>query len=221
MSRIPNLRLKYGTALLAAFSLSACYHSTRLAATWRDPNSGPLHFRQPVVVFVAKSETFRRTMEDKLAAQFPNASPSYKVIRDNDVGDGTKILSELDEAGFDGAVIMRVANVDQRITYTPGAYWYGGGAPYYSFAGYWGTAWGYPYDPGYIQTDQIVSIETQIYSLKNDKLLWAGRSETTDPKSVGKLGDSVIKHIMQELRKEGMVALLCGGSSLCERVAGH
>jgi hypothetical protein len=106
--------------------------------------------------------------------------------------------------------MMRVVDVEDRVTYTAGSYWYGA-APYYSFAGYWRNAWGYPYDPGFV-TDRVVSIETQIYSLTNDKLLWAARSETTNPKSVNKLGDSVIKHVVKELRKEGLIAAVpCEG----------
>jgi hypothetical protein len=137
------------------------------------------------------------------------------VLTNNDIGDGTKVLHQLDEAGYDGAIIMDVVNVANVVSYTPGTYWYG--PPYYSFAGYWGTAWGYPYDPGYISTNVVVSIETQIYNLRTDKLIWAARSETTDPKSVGKLGDSVLRHVMRELQKEGMVAVLCG--DLCGSVA--
>jgi hypothetical protein len=221
MLRIPEVRITIPSAVLvAAVALSGCYHSTRLAATWRDPGAGPIHFRQPIVVFVSKDAVFRRTMEDKLASHFPNAVQSYRVLSDADMTDGTKVLHLLDKSGYDGAIIMDVVNVANVVSYTPGTYWYG--PPYYSFAGYWGTAWGYPYDPGYISNDVVVSIETQIYNLRTDKLIWAARSETTDPKSVGKLGDSVIKHVMQELRKEGLVALVCGGSDLCGQLAhGH
>jgi hypothetical protein len=221
MLRIPEVRITIPSAVLvAAVALSGCYHSTRLAATWRDPGAGPIHFRQPIVVFVSKDVVFRRTMEDKLASHFPNAVPSYRVLSNADMTDGAKVLHMLDASGYDGAIIMDVVNVANVVTYTPGTYWYG--PPYGTFAGYWGTAWGYPYDPGYISNDVVVSIETQIYNLRADKLIWAARSETTDPKSVGKLGDSVIKHVMQELRKEGLVALVCGGSDLCGQLAhGH
>src|SRR5215471_4501292 len=215
-----HFRLLTLPAVVAAVALAGCYHSTRLAATWRDPAAGPIRFRQPVVVFVSKDAVFRRTMEDKLASNFPNSVQSYRILTDNDMTDGARVLRLLDEKGYDGAIVMDVVNVTNVVSYTPGTYWYG--PPYYSFAGYWGTAWGYPYDPGYISTNVVVSIETQIYNLRSDKLIWAARSETTDPKSVGKLGDSVIKHVMQELRKEGLVALLCGGLDLCGTMAnGH
>src|SRR5262249_52053803 len=154
-------RTLYATALASSVGLWACWHSTQLAATWREPNAGTIHFRQPIAVFVSKSETFRRMMEDKLVAQMPNGVQSYRIIHTDNITDGEAIREQLAKAGFDGAVIMRVADVQDRVVYSPGSYWYGG-PPYYSFAGYWGTAWGYPYDPSYVTTDKIVSIETQI-----------------------------------------------------------
>ena len=205
--------LNFLPIVAGAVLLSGCWHRTQLAATWRDPSASPMHFQHPIAIFVSKSETFRRTMEDKMASKFMNGVPSYRVLASTDVEDGAAIRKQLASAGYDGAIIMRVANVDQRVvSYTTGRYW--SGAPYYSFAGYWGSAWGYPYDPGYVETDMIVSIETQLYSLTSDKLVWAARSETTDPSSVGKLGDSVMRHVMKELEKERLVGAKPGDSKV-------
>ena len=77
-------------------------------------------------------------------------------------------------AGFDGAIVMRVTNVSEQVTYN-GAYW----GDSYGFAGYWNNAWAYPYNPGYVTTTQIVTVETNIYSLKDDKLVFAALSQTS------------------------------------------
>lgn len=192
-------------ASAATLSLTAC-HSTHLIASWRDPGAQPLHFRKAIGVFVTRDEALRRTLEDKMAEEIPNTVPSYKVLKTSEVADTAGIERRLRNMGFDGAIIMRVVTVDQRVSYTPGAYWYG--PPYYTFSNYWGTAWGYPYDPGYVYTNQIVTIETQIYSLANDKLIWAGRSETTDPRTAGKLAHSVVGRVVRALKKDGLLALL-------------
>jgi hypothetical protein len=208
MQRILRQQFLMRIAALAAGVLwSGCSTSTQLAATWRDPAAEPIRFREPVVVFVSKDAAFRHTMEDKMAAHFPNAVQSYRVLANDDVSDATRVLDRLHQRGFDGAIMMDVQNVTNVTTYTPGTYWYGD--PYHTFAGYWGTIWRYPYDPGVVSHDVVVSIETQIYSLRNDRLLWAARSETTDPASVGKLGDSVLRHVVDELHKEGLVAVFC------------
>jgi hypothetical protein len=190
--------------LLLAPVLAACYHKTELAATWRDPTSPPLHFQHGVAVFATNDVALRRSVEDKLASQFPNMTPSYRALPTIDSATtGANAAIALRGSGFDGAIIMRVTDVAMQPNYVPGAYWYD--RPY-GFAGYWGASWATPYDPGYIVADKIVTIETQIYSLANDKLIFAARSETTNPKDAKALTDSVIRHIRQQLRKDGLLA---------------
>jgi hypothetical protein len=184
-----------------AVGLAGCYHSTQLANTWRDPTTGPLHFQKVVVAFATTDESLRRTVEDRLAQKIPNSVQSYRVAADARTPDSSAIRQRFADLGFDGAVIMRVADVDTRINYPYGTYWYG--RPY-GFGSYWGSSWGYAYDP-YVTADRIVAIETQIYALGNDRLVWAARSETTNPRSVTKLTDSVIKHVMNALQKDGLI----------------
>jgi hypothetical protein len=202
-------------AMAAAVALTACYHSTQMAATWTDPSARSLRFQHPITVFVTTSETMRRSVEDRMASKFPNATPAYRVLTTIDSTNGAQVRQQLNGMGFDGAIIMRVVSVTDQLAYVPGSYWYGG--PYYSFAGYWGTAWGYPYDPGYVTQNQIVSMETQIYALATDKLIYAARSETTNPRSVNKLVDSVLRHVMEELQKGNVIAssLRCTAPTQC------
>ena len=207
----------YVIAVTSLMASAAC-HSTHLVASWRDPSAPPLHFRKAIAVFVTRDEALRRTLEDKMADELPNTVPSYRVLRSSDIADTAGIVRRLRKEGFDGAIIMRVVTVDTRVTYSPGAYWYG--PPYYSFSNYWGTAWGYPYDPGYVYANQIVTIETQIYSLTNEKLIWAGRSETTDPRTAGKLAHSVVGRVVRALKKDGLLALMtCYETHRCDAVA--
>ncbi|HEY6827748.1 MAG TPA: hypothetical protein VI259_12900 [Gemmatimonadaceae bacterium] len=207
--------LHAAAAVAAAVALTGCYHSTQMAATWTDPSVRSLRFQHPITVFVTTSETMRRSVEDRMASKFPNATPSYRVLTTIDSTNGAQVRQQLAGMGFDGAIIMRVVAVTDQLAYVPGSYWYGG--PYYSFAGYWGTAWGYPYDPGYVTQNQIVSMETQIYALATDKLVYAARSETTNPSSVNKLIDSVLRHVMEELQKGNLIAssLRCTAPTQC------
>ena len=74
------------------------------------------------------------------------------------------------------------------------------------FGGYWGSTWGATYDPGYMRETTTVTAETSIYDLKASKLIWAGRSETVDPKSVPDLVAGIADAATAELVKEGLVA---------------
>jgi hypothetical protein len=104
---------------------------------------------------------------------------------------------------------MRVIGEKQRVSYTPGYYapGYPGFPPYYMrFSGYWGYGWGAVYEPGYLTTDTVVSVETLVYSLTQDKLLWAGTSKTTNPAKVGPFVSELGEAVANEMTKQGLLA---------------
>jgi hypothetical protein len=195
-----NLAFTLPLALLLA---AGCWRRTELATVWHEPDPTLLNFKRTVAVFASTDESLRRSVEDQLSQLFPHAMPAYRAIPNAGGADKETILQQLRGAGFDGAIVMRVTNVSEQVTYN-GTYW---GGPYgYGFGNYWGSAWASPYNPCCVTVTQIVSVETNIYSLKDDRLVFAALSQTSDPANAGKLTRSVMRHINEELRKNGMIA---------------
>ena len=56
------------------------------------------------------------------------------------------------------------------------------------------------------QPDTYVSIETVIYDLRQNKLVWAGQTRTMNPKDVEGFVTTLATAISKELRESGMVA---------------
>jgi hypothetical protein len=98
---------------------------------------------------------------------------------------------------------MRVVGKDQRVTYSPG---YVASGPYGGFGPYWGYGWGSVYSPGYLQTDTLVSVETLLYGLKDDKLIWASTSRTENPTNLSGLVNEVAYATANAMVKEGVLA---------------
>ena len=92
-------------------------------------------------------------------------------------------------------------NVGQNTNYVPGTAWWGP-APYGTMWGYWGYGYGAVYSPGYMVQETIVTLESNIYSVKEDKLVWASQSRTVDPASVTKLVDELIQATVAEMKKQ-------------------
>lgn len=109
------------------------------------------------------------------------------------------------QAGFDGAVVMRAVGKERRETFVPGAPLPPMGAPYNNLWGYYGYGWSGAYSPGYVQTDTFVDVETMVYSVRDGKLLWAGRSETLNPRSVPELVDDVAAAVRKDLVSKGLL----------------
>jgi hypothetical protein len=77
------------------------------------------------------------------------------------------------------------------------------------YGGYWGGyypyGWSTAYSPGYAITETYVVIETLVYDLKQNTLLWAGTSKTTDPNSADQLIAQLVKKGAEEMRRAGLV----------------
>jgi hypothetical protein len=200
-----STRLRLLAALLC---LGACTTTnTVFTSTWKAPDAQAVSpvGKTVAAVFVSPNESRRRSAEDTLAADLTargaRGIAAYTVMPDERSYTGDKALATLKQAGANGAVIMRVVGRDQRITYTPG---YTPG-PYRGFGPYWGYGWNAVYEPGYLQTDNLVSVETLVYSLTNDKLLWASTSRTTNPKDIDTLVSEVADVTAKEMIKQGIL----------------
>jgi hypothetical protein len=192
--------------IAAGLTLASCSASTSLKNSWRDPTvEGPLDFNKVLVVMVTKDAATRRTVEDALvkritARRHVAAVPSYTMLMESDLTNKEHAKPIVEEAGFDGAIVMRIVGVDKEVNYVPGTY----PAPYYNFWGYYDYAWPAVNDPGYLQTDTIVNVETMVYSVKDGKLVWTGTTETFNPSNIDDMVEGIASAVSKELAKQGL-----------------
>jgi hypothetical protein len=197
-----------GLALL----FGAC-SATSFTSTWKAPDAQPIQLKpgDKVVAFVmANSSSMRRAGEanlaDELNARGLQGIPGYTLVAEGDVGDEAKAKAAIDASGAVAAVVMRPMGAEKEVSSTPGMYY--GGAGYGSFygGGYYGHGWGGMYDPGQIRTDTYVSIETLVYDLRQNKLVWAGRTRTMNPSNVEGFIKELAGAVGKELRADGVIA---------------
>jgi hypothetical protein len=203
--------LKAGLVATAALAAGACA-ATTFNSTWRAPDAKPVNMQgQKVVALVMSTDqSVRFGAEDALAREITARGAigvaAYSLIPPELNKDKEKAKEFVDKAGAKGVIAMRVVGKDKEISSTPGGYY---GSPYYSSfwagGGYYGYAWGGVYSPSYIQTDTIVSVETLAYDLTQDKLIWAGQSQTTNPSKVGPFIKELAAKVAAEMKKEGLI----------------
>jgi len=189
-------------AVVVMIGLAGC--TTALKESWLDPSvTSELHFKKVVVAVLSPNVTVRRTAEDALVAQIKRteAVPSYSLFSESEMKDRDRVKARLLEAGIDGAVVMRLIGVNQQTTWVPGNY----PPSYYNMSGYWGYANTAVYDPGYLRTDTIAQMETNIYSVADEKLIYAARSETFNPGDAVTLVNEIAKAVAADLKKRGVL----------------
>ena len=208
MSRTVRVALVAVTAMSAAACAATSFNST-----WRAPEAQHLSFKGKKVMALVMSadESVRYGAEDTLAQELTRLGAvgvaAYGMVPKELTQDKAKAKEFIEKAGVVGVVSMRVVGNDKEISSTPGgAYW---GAPHYSSfwagGGYYGYGWGAVSSPGYVRTDTIVSVETLVYALDQDKLVWAGRSDTTNPSKVGPFVKELTAKVVAELKKQKLV----------------
>jgi len=191
-------------ALVLVVGAAGCA-TTSFRSTWKDPTAQPitLHGQRVAAFVITPNESQRRAGEDILAGELSarglQGIPGYRLTGARPVRDSEVLRRDLDRAGVEGTVIMRVVDRRQEVNYVPGGPYYG------SMYGYWDYGWGATAYPGYVSTDTIVSVETLLYSVRQDKLLWGGVSETIDPRNLDGFIRDIAKAATQEIRNSGLV----------------
>jgi hypothetical protein len=201
-----------GLALAAAATLAACA-TTRFDSTWKAPDAQPLNLagRKVAALVISPDESVRLNAEGTLARELTarglQGLPAYNLIPPNEARDKDKAKALFTAAGIDAVVVLRALGQEKEISASPVSigYW---NAPYYgSFwgSGYYGHGWGAVYEPGYLRTDTIVSVETLVYDMATDKLVWAGRSQTTNPSKVDAFIEELVTGVAGEMKKQGLI----------------
>ena len=194
--------------LLAGVTLAAA--STKFKSTWKAPGLEPVSFagKRVVALVISDDDSLRVSSEEGLASELTdrglNGVPSYRIIPKEEVKDPDKARGWFERAQAEGVVAMRLVDARKVQTYTP-ATWTG---PYYgSLWGYYGYGWGSGmYIPPRVDEDALVTIETLIFSVPQNKLLWAAVSETKNPKSARQLLADLVKTTAKELQKQGLAS---------------
>jgi hypothetical protein len=193
----------------ALICLAACAATTTLTSTWKAPDVPTITpaGQSVAAVFMSSHEAERRAGEEALAVDITNLGargiPAYTIVPNEPSMSADAVRQKLKDAGVNGVVVMRVVGKDQRVTYSPG---YVASGPYGGFGPYWGYGWGTVYSPGYLQTDNLISVETLLYGLKDDKLVWASTSRTENPSDLAGLINEVAYATANAMVKEGLLA---------------
>lgn len=182
--------------------------STQIVSSWRDPNKEITinNLNKVLVVALFKSETSQHKAEDQMVGYLNRKGvQSYNYFKSSfNKKDEDAIRTKIKNDGFDGAVTMRLIDVDKEKIYTPSEINFY--PEYYrNFSGYYYNRWNYSTTPGYYTTTKTFTVETNVYSIKMDKIIWTSLTKTTNPDGLKNMTDEIAKVVYKQMVKEGFV----------------
>ena len=197
------------TATLAATVVAVTLLSAapKFTSAWRSPDAASVSFagKKVAALVIAQDDSLRMSGEEalvrELTARGLQAVATYRIAPKEELQSADRAKGWFEKANVEGVVAVRPVSNEKRTAYNPGV-WI---SPSYStFWGYYGYGWGSMYVPGSVERNTFVVVETTIYSVPRNQLLWAAISETKDPKTLQRFVEELVKESVKELQKQGL-----------------
>jgi hypothetical protein len=203
--------------LVLALGVLDCASTTTMLSSSTTPDFRPGTVKKVFVVGVAQNDSLRRLYEDSFVTSLQRdkyvGEVSYRRIPDPEPKkiDKDAVAADLVRDGFTHVLVTRLVSVEDRETYVApstmavgvgyGGYggYYGGWYPYMSMS------YGYVTTPGYTTIDRVVCLETNLYDLATQKLVWTGQTQHWVDQSAEENVRKVIYAVISDLRAKKVI----------------
>jgi hypothetical protein len=157
-----------------------------------------------LVMGISQKKGIQRFFEDEFVRQLrergTDAVAGYTVLPYDEKMDKDFIAAKARKSGADTVIIARPLSREMQRTYVPGQAYAVPGS--YSR---WGSYYGHAYSPGYVVEDEYVYIETNLYDVATEKLIWSTQSETIILASDQELIKSFISTMVAQLSSDRLI----------------
>ena len=196
----------YSCLLLTMFLISCT--STKIVSSWRqsDKHVHIDELNKVLVIALIENETNRYKAEHQIVKYLDGKGfVSHEYLDDSfNKKNETEIMNKIRNDGFDGIVLMRLIDVDKERVYVPSE------TNYYpndfqNFGGYYLTQHYRYKTSGYYMTTKTYILETVIFSLKDNKIIWSGITETFEPEGIKKMTNEISKVIYKQMVEEKFI----------------
>jgi hypothetical protein len=193
-------------ALVVALG-GASVAKTSFSSVWAAPEAAGAAFggQKVAALLIDTDQSLRVSAEEALARELTargvQGVAAYRLVPRELIFNTDEAKGWFNQAGVQGVVAMRVVNDNTRHDYQP-ATW---SSPSYSTLwGYYGYGWGVVYDPGYRRSTRTISVETLIFSVPTNTLLWAGLSTSDNPANAQAVVGDTVKEAANEMARQGL-----------------
>jgi hypothetical protein len=209
-----NEPMKKALFILLAF-LGSCTSATLITGSWKNPGY-PSQQNKSIVVATLTGHTVARSTTENDLVDLLNAEKitAYKSIdlfppkaRRSD-SDKVAIMQKVKEKNIDAILTVALLKKETETRYVPGATVY---SPlhvgyYRSFWGYYSYSYDSYYEPGYYTNDTVYYIETNMYDVKSEELIWSAQSKTYKGPDLATFSKDFAKTIVKKLKADKIIS---------------
>jgi len=199
---------KIALILGGALYISSCAN-TKISQSWVEPNHKKA-YNDILVIGIAESEQNRRAYEsyfvEELQAMGVEGEASYKLIKGSKI-DREVVTRAIKGLEIDAVIVTHLVGVDEETIYRPSMDYmpmYGGGY-YGGLYSYYPHVNTYVQRPGYYTTHETYTLETNLYDVESEELIWSARSRTFAPESVDEVITDLTKLLIKDLSEKNLI----------------
>ena len=208
--------------LLVALLVAAC-SSTTMSGSWSDP-AFTKKAKKVYIIGISKDETRRRIFEDtfgrQLTSQGIKTFSSYRDLPSNQDTDREAITQRMIEEGCDSVLITQLIDTRKETVtspgrvsgYSSGPYYggrrggYGGRGGYYNnWGSYYGRRTDIVYEPPTSTEFVIATVESVMYDLETEEMIWSGQLETVIEGNFEKMVQDFVNTVSKDLKAKGII----------------
>jgi hypothetical protein len=204
--------------LAIALGVAACA-STKVVATWTDPQFRGHGVRSLLVVARVEDESLRRSFEDRFATALQDrgikALASYRVAPEAAGLEKETFEASASGIGAEGILIARLLGEERVEIWEPlygldpydGRFpgWPHRGWPYHRDWPYPGFGYGYPYEPMISRQATLIHVEANLYTTAGPALVWSARTETLTFESTEEKIGEVAKRVVRQMIRDDLI----------------
>jgi predicted GNAT family acetyltransferase len=195
-------------SLLLIALISGCA-STKISQSWVEPQNTK-QYRNLLIIGVAESEQNRRAYESYFVENLQDikveAEASYRLMGNQKI-ERANVEKAIKGTGIDGVIVTHLVSVDEDTIYRPtvnympayGTGYYGGLYTYYPHVST------YVSSPGYYTTHETYIIETNLYDVESEELVWSARTRSFSPESVDEVIVDLTKLLIEDLEDKNLL----------------
>lgn len=208
----PRISMRILSLTLTVLTLLAAplFARTKIIHRWILTDHPMPQLRKILVIAVVENYIIRQHFEDEMEELFAKSGvqgiKSHMVLPPrNELMEG-ELKQRIKEADYDAVLVIRpkafrkeTEEVGTKSVYMPPPF-------YQNLWPYWDMAFKqYSAKGSYLKENTIVSAEFNLYSTKDETLLWSGETDTVYSKNFEKLGKEYASALVKQLKKDKVI----------------
>ena len=204
MPRSASIGITTAIAVTAVVTLSA---AIKFTSTFKSIDAGAVNFagKKVAALVISNDDSLRVAGEESLARELTargmQAVATYRIAPKEELSRAETAKPWFEKANVEGVVVIRPVSAETQETYSP-ALWVS--TNYSTLWGYYGYGWSAVLVPRGVQRETKVVVESTIYNVPRNQLLWAAVTETTNASDLRGFIEELVKRSVEEMQKQGL-----------------